>query len=94
MQCPALHRPSNRRDANWVNLDDASELTNAFFDHADIYKAGKLVRRGRPKLESPKAQVTLRLDADVLAGLRATGPGWQSRANAALKQWLATQQHS
>ena len=76
----------------WVEPDDAPELTDSFFDHADIYKAGTLVRRGRPKLESPKAQVTLRLDADVLAGLRATGPGWQARANAAIKQWLATQQ--
>jgi uncharacterized protein (DUF4415 family) len=75
----------------WVDPEDAPELIDAFFDHADIYKSGKLVRRGRPKLESPKAQVTLRLDADVLAGLRATGPGWQSRANAAIKQWLATQ---
>jgi uncharacterized protein (DUF4415 family) len=35
--------------------------------------------------------VTLRLDADVLSGLRATGPGWQTRANAALKRWLAAQ---
>jgi uncharacterized protein (DUF4415 family) len=76
----------------WVDPDDAPELTDAFFDDADIYKSGKLVRRGRPKLESAKAQVTLRLDAGVLAGLRATGPGWQSRANAALKQWLAAQQ--
>jgi hypothetical protein len=57
-----------------VDPDDATELTDAFFDHADIYKSGKLVRRGRPKLESPKAQVTLRLDADVLAGLREPAP--------------------
>lgn len=78
----------------WVDPDDAPELTDEFFDRADIYQGGKLIRRGRPKLESPKAQVTLRLDADVLAGLRATGPGWQSRANAALKQWLAAQRRA
>jgi len=46
------------------------------------------VRRGRPKLEKPKRQVTLRLDAEVVDGLRATGPGWQTRANAALAEWL------
>lgn len=40
--------------------------------------------RGRPKLEDPKEQVTLRLDADVLRAYRASGPGWQSRINATL----------
>lgn len=86
-----MNEKQSTGDDKWVDPDDAPELTDAFFEQANIYKAGKLVRRGRPKLESPKAQVTLRLDADVLAGLRATGPGWQSRANAAIKQWLATQ---
>ena len=32
-----------------------------------------------------KRQVTLRLDPDILAKFRATGRGWQSRINAALK---------
>ena len=40
--------------------------------------------RGRPKLEDPKEQVTLRLDADVLRAFREDGPGWQSRINATL----------
>jgi uncharacterized protein (DUF4415 family) len=33
----------------------------------------------------PTARVTLRLDADVLAKFRATGPGWQRRVNAILR---------
>jgi uncharacterized protein (DUF4415 family) len=37
--------------------------------------------RGRPRLERPKEQVTMRLDADVLDALKASGPGWQSRVN-------------
>lgn len=44
--------------------------------------------RGRPKLVAPKRQVTLRLDADVIDGLRSTGRGWQTRVNEALRQWL------
>lgn len=40
--------------------------------------------RGRPKLETPKEQVTLRLDAEVLRAYRTGGPGWQSRINATL----------
>lgn len=44
--------------------------------------------RGRPKLEQPKVSTTIRFDADVLARFRAGGAGWQSRINAALRQWL------
>ena len=36
---------------------------------------------GRPKLEKPKEQLTLRLDADVVEALRASGKGWQGRVN-------------
>jgi uncharacterized protein (DUF4415 family) len=33
-----------------------------------------------------KARVTLRVDADVLAAFRQTGPGWQARMNEILRQ--------
>ncbi len=42
--------------------------------------------RGRPKSDTTKQQVTLRLDRDVLEKFRATGEGWQSRINAALRK--------
>ena len=41
-------------------------------------------RRGRPRGES-KALVTLRLDKDVIAALRAGGEGWQTRINELLR---------
>ena len=41
--------------------------------------------RGRPKLETPKKLVSLRLDQDVVEKFRATGKGWQSRINEVLK---------
>ena len=41
-------------------------------------------RRGRPRGES-KALVTLRLDKDVIAALRAGGDGWQTRINELLR---------
>jgi len=41
-------------------------------------------RRGRPRGES-KTLITLRLDKDVIAALRAGGDGWQSRINALLR---------
>jgi uncharacterized protein (DUF4415 family) len=47
-------------------------------------------KRGRPPAENPKAHVNIRLDADVVETFRATGSGWQTRLNAALKDWLKT----
>jgi uncharacterized protein (DUF4415 family) len=84
-----MPRKSGAGAPTWTDPDDAPELTADFFDRADVYIGERLVRRGRPKLDAPKRQVTLRLDADVIEGLRETGPGWQTRANAALAAWLA-----
>lgn len=41
-------------------------------------------RRGRPKLETPKVEVKIRLDAKTVEHLRDSGPGWQTRVNTAL----------
>jgi uncharacterized protein (DUF4415 family) len=38
-----------------------------------------------------KQQITLRLDADVIAFFRATGRRYQSRINAALRDYVAAQ---
>lgn len=46
-------------------------------------------RRGRPA-GSDKESTTIRFDRDVLAAFRAAGPGWQTRMNAALRDWLKT----
>ncbi len=47
--------------------------------------------RGRPRKKAPKRKISIRLDADVLEALRATGPGWQTRVNAILREWLDRQ---
>lgn len=44
-------------------------------------------RRGRP-VGSDKESTTIRLDRDILEAFRAEGPGWQTRINAALREWL------
>lgn len=40
---------------------------------------------GRPKADNPKVAVSLRLDRDVVARFKASGPGWQTRINHALR---------
>ncbi|MEQ7155481.1 BrnA antitoxin family protein [Brevundimonas sp. C11] len=41
---------------------------------------------GRPRKPSPKVQLTLRLDAEIIDFYKAGGSGWQSRMNAALRK--------
>jgi len=47
----------------------------------------KLVRRGRPAGQT-KASQNVRFDLDVLAAFKATGKGWQTRMNEALREWM------
>ena len=80
-----------RVDAHTVQpeeYDELPELTDEMMARAVSGDGSDLVRRGRgrPKLDSPKQQVTMRLDADLIAAMRATGPGWQVRVNDALRK--------
>lgn len=40
---------------------------------------------GRPKSDNPKVAVSLRLDPDIVVRFKASGPGWQTRMNDALR---------
>ncbi len=80
----------------WVDPDDAPPWTEDQFRRAAIWDGDKLIRHadgaltkpgpGRPKLANPKQRITLRVDSDVLDSFRATGAGWQSRMNEALRR--------
>ena len=74
--------------ATWVDPEDAPELNETFFQEAKLYKGNKIQTRGRPKAAATKEPIKLRLDADVLAALRATGDGWQTRINETLRASL------
>ena len=47
-----------------------------------------LPKRGRPQVTSPKKSVSIRLSYDVLLAFKATGKGWQTKINDALRDWL------
>ena len=74
--------------APWIDPDDTPPLTAEFFKSAELYEGKQLKSRGRPKAAMTKEPVKLRLDADVLAALRASGDGWQTRINEALRASL------
>ena len=75
--------------------EEIPEWTDDQWDRAEIAIGGKVIRPargtltkgpGRPKSEAPKKSVHLRLSPDVLDHFRATGPGWQTRIDEALRK--------
>jgi uncharacterized protein (DUF4415 family) len=93
---------NKRASTPWVDPEDAPDLGDVDMSQA-VWRVGdknvsleqgqsamaKASRRGRPKAIQTKEPVKLRLDADVLSALRATGDGWQTRINDTLRASLA-----
>jgi uncharacterized protein (DUF4415 family) len=44
--------------------------------------------RGRPAAAMKRPTLNMRVDAEVLEAFKATGPGWQTRINEVLKDWV------
>ncbi|BDI03511.1 BrnA antitoxin family protein [Sphaerotilus microaerophilus] len=83
------NKPATPTD--WVDPDDAPELSDDLFARADEFQGSKLIRRGRPPTGMPSKQVTtIRLSPEVIDAFKATGAGRQTRIDAALKDWLKT----
>ncbi len=91
---------NKRVSASWVDPDDAPDLSEADLSQG-VWRVGEhtvkqqegvtamhVARRGRPKAAVTKEPVKLRLDADVLAALRSSGDGWQTRINDMLRASL------
>jgi uncharacterized protein (DUF4415 family) len=76
--------------SKWVDCDDAPHLHRGWFERAELREGDHVIRPapavGRPTKEVTKEAVNIRLDADVVAYFRATGRGWQSRINDALRK--------
>ena len=49
------------------------------------------LRKRGPQKTPKKVPISIRLSPDVAEGLRATGSGWQGRADEALRSWLERQ---
>ena len=70
-------------DAGIAADADTVELTDREF-------AELKPERGPPR-GSRKVAMTVRFDREVIDAFRATGRGWQTRMNQALREWLAAQ---
>lgn len=80
-----LELPSPEEDAQ-ITAAALSDPDNLPLTDAELsqFKRG----RGRPQGSGKKEQVTIRIDAEILEQFRATGNGWQTRINDALRDWM------
>ncbi len=80
-------------------VGDLSEVDPGLFRPAsevlppEIY-AGLLEMNRRAGVRGPqkaptKTRVSIRLSPEVVSAFKADGPGWQSRIDAVLKEWVA-----
>ena len=79
---PDMTDPNN---PEWTEADFARAKPASEALPAEVIAAFKK-KAGRPRAEVAKVPVSLRLDPDVLAAFKATGTGWQTRINDALRR--------
>lgn len=70
--------------------DENPEWTEAMFDKAKRGTAAARRRPGRPA-GSSKVSTTIRFDKVVLEAFKRSGPGWQSRINTVLREYVEKQ---
>ena len=75
-----------------IQFDEDSPRTSlADWENAVLKKNGVVIGRTRGPGKKPvRVQTAIRFEPDVLAGLRATGRGWQTRVNDVMREWLRT----
>jgi len=69
---------------------DPGDWDHAIVSHSYAELREKLAKRRRrgPQKAPLKVPTTIRFDADVLAALKATGKGWQTRVNQVMREWV------
>jgi uncharacterized protein (DUF4415 family) len=90
---PSAHGALGITAEDWAAASDNPPLSDEELasarPFADVLPAlAEKMRRGpgRPPLDTPKRQVTIRLDDEVVQAFRRGGKGWQARINAALRK--------
>lgn len=82
-----LPNPEMIDDEN-PELDDEWFKRAKRFDQLSPELQAKLRAVRGPQKAPTKERITIRLSPEVLERFRATGPGWQTRMDAALKEWI------
>lgn len=80
---------------DWARLDAMTdeEITAAASSDPDAQPLPDDEEWWKARLVAGKAQVTIRLDQDILNWFKAQGPGYQTRINAVLRQYKEAHAH-
>ncbi len=82
----AIEKSDPSKDYVWdgVEEDDRPLSKHELSTGLEAYQR----TRGRPAGSGKKEAVAIRLDRDVLEVFRSSGPGWQTRINEVLREWV------
>ena len=76
-----------QEDFEWSKAE--IKASRAFADLPNSLKTKLASRKRRgPQALPTKVLTTIRLSSDVIDSFKATGAGWQTRIDSALKEWL------
>lgn len=94
-------RGESKTDWERVRRDSATDAPVYYDPEVDPYDpndaaaveaywaSAKIIRGpGRPRLETPKKLLPIRYDLSIIEAFKATGKGWQTRMNDALRTYL------
>ena len=85
MKYPMPNKRATKK-GEWHDPDDAPDMTTPYWQErltTAMYSVGV------PAIPTRKVSVTIDLDADILVKFKEGGPGWQTRINEVLKEYLA-----
>jgi len=78
---------NDKDDFEWTETElKASKKINSLPKSLQLKLAARKTRG--PQTSPTKVSTTIRLSSDVIASFKATGSGWQTKIDHALKQWL------
>ncbi len=91
--------PKLKRDIIWPTDEEDARINAGIAADPDTYELTdeefkRLRPMGRPRSEITKERITIRLSPDVVETFRATGKGWQSRMDKALREYVRNHSQS
>jgi len=84
-----IELPTPEEDAA-ITAAALSDPDSAPFTDEEWAQVKPFARVGRPPAAVTKERITIRLSREVVEQFRASGDGWQTRVDVALKDWLKT----
>jgi uncharacterized protein (DUF4415 family) len=84
----SVREPMTDEDGEVREITDEDMKHFIRFEDLPVEMQAKLRATRGPQKKPTKEQISLRVSRNVLARYRATGEGWQTRMDEALREWI------